>query len=94
MLPYISITFKKRYVPELVSERLTHAEKRANDIKEIIKGRPKTGFEIVQALFPTKYQSEPMLTVSETVGHLDLLIEWGEIVEEMDKGVLKYRTIV
>ncbi|MDQ0339672.1 glyoxylase-like metal-dependent hydrolase (beta-lactamase superfamily II) [Caldalkalibacillus uzonensis] len=79
-------------VPQLVSERLNHAQKRAQDIKEIIQDGPKSGFEIVQALFPTKYQSEPMLTVSETAGHLDLLVERGDILEEEDNGILTYRT--
>jgi glyoxylase-like metal-dependent hydrolase (beta-lactamase superfamily II) len=57
----------------LVELRLLKHKERADDIHHIIKSRPMTGFEICQKLFPTIYLKELGLTMSETLGHLDLL---------------------
>ncbi|MCM3766159.1 MBL fold metallo-hydrolase [Neobacillus niacini] len=75
---------------ELVEERLDDIEKRAAVIKGIISEKYKTGFEIVQELFsPKTVKEQLMLVVYEAIGHLDLLVERGE-VEELTKNGIKY----
>lgn len=78
-------------LPALVEQRLEKIEERAGRIKEILAEGAETAFEVVQALFPDKYEKEIGLTVSEVVGHLDLLLARGEIREEKKNGILIYR---
>ncbi len=77
-------------LPFLVGQRLLKTEERAGKIKEILAAGAETAFEVVQALFPDKYEKEIGLTVSEVVGHLDLLLVRGEIREEKKDGILRY----
>jgi len=78
-------------VPALVHFRLQKMDERAEKIKAILAGGASTGFEVVQALFPDKYKQELGLTVSEVAGHLDLLLERGEIAAEKKGEVVTYR---
>lgn len=69
----------------LVDDRLNGVEKRTSRIKEILKNKSKNGFEIVHEIFPEKVVREQlMLVVYEIAGHLDVLLERGEI-----EGILK-----
>jgi glyoxylase-like metal-dependent hydrolase (beta-lactamase superfamily II) len=79
---------------ELVSKRISDIDQRAARIKEIIKKTNKSGFEIVNELFSKKTVKEQLiLVVYETAGHLDLLLDRGEIAEMPINGVKYYRSI-
>lgn len=80
-------------LPALVEQRLEKMEERAMRIKEILAEGAETAFEVVQALFPEKYEKEIGLTVSVVVGHLDLLLVRGEIREEKKNGLFVYRLV-
>lgn len=81
-------------LPELVSKRLSDIDYRAARIKDMIKESDKSGFDIVNELFSAKTVKEQlMLVVSETAGHLDLLLDRGEITEKTKNGVKYYRSI-
>jgi glyoxylase-like metal-dependent hydrolase (beta-lactamase superfamily II) len=60
-------------VKELVEERLKKQENRAHKVLEMLKEKPMTVFEICMKLFPTLYDKQLALTLSETVGQLDYL---------------------
>ncbi|GEL76075.1 MBL fold metallo-hydrolase [Tenuibacillus multivorans] len=70
----------------LIKERLVKQEKRAHKVLDFIQKGPATPFEICQFLFPKHYQSQFGLTMSETVGQLDYLIDTGQITEVIDHG--------
>ncbi|WP_157049898.1 hypothetical protein [Thalassobacillus sp. C254] len=49
----------------------------------MIKDNPgKTAFAVSKELFPRVYQKQPDLTLSEVIGHLDLLLVHGRIKED------------
>ncbi|WP_349407688.1 MBL fold metallo-hydrolase [Pseudalkalibacillus sp. SCS-8] len=76
---------------ELVQLRLLKQEERADDILKIISKESMTGFEICQKLFPTIFLKELGLTMSETLGHLDLLMSKDQVTIHQVDGVLYFR---
>ncbi|MFK2824286.1 MBL fold metallo-hydrolase [Bacillus sp. B190/17] len=80
----------KNVVP-LIKSRLERQHERAMSVKEMLREKPLTAFEVCMRLFPTVYKKEMSLTLSETAGQLDYLLDIGEAgVERDDKGVLSY----
>ncbi|MGP4081021.1 MBL fold metallo-hydrolase [Pseudalkalibacillus sp. R45] len=75
----------------LIRKRLVKQEERAIDIRKMIIDQPKTGFEICQNLFPTIFLKELGLTMSETLGHLDLLSSNDQIRITEQDGVLYFQ---
>lgn len=57
----------------LLEKRLTRQHDRAMQVRGMLEGRELTVFEICTLLFPTVYERELNLTISETVGQLDYL---------------------
>ncbi|WML59840.1 MBL fold metallo-hydrolase [Neobacillus sp. PS2-9] len=76
----------------LIEKRLTRQHERAMTVKNWLKEEELTVFEICQRLFPTVYQRELMLTISETVAQLDYLSSIGEISSNNKQPVL-YKAI-
>jgi len=59
---------------QLVEERLARQHKRAMKVLEMLT-TPKTIFEVTTELFPKVYAKQPGLTLSETLGQLDYLVD-------------------
>ncbi|MBT2677614.1 MBL fold metallo-hydrolase [Bacillus sp. ISL-35] len=57
----------------LIEKRLARQHDRAMQVRGMLEGRELTVFEICKLLFPTVYERELNLTISETVGQLDYL---------------------
>lgn len=76
----------------LIDERFGMHERRARKIaKRIAAEGPMTAHEIAQSLWGNVALTQAFLTLSEVLGHLDLLLERGEVVEEEgDDGVVRY----
>jgi len=66
-------------VHQLVTTRLERQRERAYSVLDLLKNRRMTAFDLCKKLFPTAYQKELGLTMSETIGQLDFLLELGEI---------------
>jgi glyoxylase-like metal-dependent hydrolase (beta-lactamase superfamily II) len=66
-------------VSALIEKRLRKQRERAEQVLDMLKQRPHTVFEVCQKLFPTVYQQEFILTMSETIGQLDYLEENGAV---------------
>ncbi|MCG3024469.1 hypothetical protein, partial [Escherichia coli] len=60
-------------VSKLVSERLTKQRERAEKVYQLLKNKPMSAFDVCKFLFPSVYEKELGLTMSETVGQLDYL---------------------
>jgi glyoxylase-like metal-dependent hydrolase (beta-lactamase superfamily II) len=75
---------------ELVNERLEKQKNRALKVLGMLE-EPKTTFEATMALFPKVYSKEPGLTVSETLGQLDYLVDEQLATVEEREGVLYYQ---
>ncbi|OIK12194.1 MBL fold metallo-hydrolase [Bacillus sp. MUM 116] len=73
---------------ELIEKRLTRQHERAITVLNWLREEQLSVFEICKRLFPSVYQRELMLTISETVGQLDYLSSIGEITNKETKPVL------
>lgn len=78
-------------VYELLAIRLEKQRERALRVLDMMKDGEKTIFELTQELFPKVYEKELGLTLSETIGQVDYLIDNGYITEHRnEKGILLY----
>ncbi|MEH7333744.1 MBL fold metallo-hydrolase [Neobacillus drentensis] len=73
---------------ELIEKRLTRQHERAMTVKTWLEEEELTVFQICQRLFPSVYQRELMLTISETVAQLDYLASIGEIISRDGQPVV------
>lgn len=80
-----------RNVHELIETRLEKQKMRAMRVRDMLSSGPKTIFQLNAELFPTKYEKELGLTLSETIGQVDYLVDEELAIESRDKhGVLHY----
>ncbi|QBP41007.1 MBL fold metallo-hydrolase [Paenisporosarcina antarctica] len=78
-------------VHELIEHRLERQHERAMKVHSMISQQSLTIYEITQKLFPTVYEKELGLTLSETIGQVDYLLSEGLAFESSDEyGVFSY----
>jgi glyoxylase-like metal-dependent hydrolase (beta-lactamase superfamily II) len=75
---------------KLIDERFALHERRAGKIGGLIAERPLSAYEIAQSLWGNVAVTQAYLTLSEVLGHVDLLVDRGEIRETEIGGVLRY----
>jgi len=73
----------------LIDERLEFHRRRAESIYELIVEKPRSGYELAQALFGNVAVTQAYLTLSEVLGHIDLLLADGR-VREVERGGVVY----
>jgi glyoxylase-like metal-dependent hydrolase (beta-lactamase superfamily II) len=74
----------------LIDERLQKTERRKQKIFALVQERPRTGHEIAQELWGNVAVTQAFLTLSEVIGHLDLLENEGLVREVVDDEVVRY----
>jgi glyoxylase-like metal-dependent hydrolase (beta-lactamase superfamily II) len=75
---------------KLIDERFALHERRAAKIGGLIAERPMTTYEIAQSLWGNVAVTQAYLTLSEVLGHVDLLLDRGEIRETEVGSVIRY----
>jgi glyoxylase-like metal-dependent hydrolase (beta-lactamase superfamily II) len=75
---------------KLIDERFEFHRKRAERIYELIAQRRRTGYELAQALFGDIAVTQAYLTLSEVLGHVDLLLNEGRVREVELDGVVRF----
>jgi glyoxylase-like metal-dependent hydrolase (beta-lactamase superfamily II) len=68
----------------LIDERLAQQERRARRFQEVLAPRPLTAHEIAYATWGEVAITQVYLTLSEVLGHLDLLLDAGLVTELRD----------
>ena len=76
----------------LIDDRLAKHERRKGRIFDLIAEQPRTGYEIAQALWGNVAVTQAFLTLSEVIGHADLLLNEGRVREVEDGEVVRYET--
>jgi glyoxylase-like metal-dependent hydrolase (beta-lactamase superfamily II) len=74
----------------LIDERFALHERRARKIARLIAERPSSAYELAQALWGNVAVTQAYLTLSEVLGHVDLLLDRGEVREAEVGGVMRY----
>lgn len=72
-------------LPGRIEEILAHHEARADRIQGIVvDGGPINAYDLMEVLFPDLPVTEVFSGMSEIIGHLDLLVDWGEVTLDPD----------
>ena len=74
----------------LIDERFALHRRRAVKLRKLIDERPMTAYELAQELWGNIAVTQAFLTLSEVVGHVDLLIEAGVVREVSDGDVVRF----
>jgi glyoxylase-like metal-dependent hydrolase (beta-lactamase superfamily II) len=74
----------------LIDERLAKHERRKEKIYKLIAEQPRTGYELAQAIWSNVAVTQAFLTLSEVIGHADLLVNEGRVREAGDGSVVRY----
>ncbi|MFN8482092.1 MAG: MBL fold metallo-hydrolase [Anaerolineae bacterium] len=74
----------------LIARRMANTDARKEKIAGLMADRPRTAYQMSEALFPDLPTGELFLGLSEIVGHLDLLELEGRLCVEDHDGVLWY----
>ena len=75
----------------LVDDRFRMHERRAAKIHRMLGSGPLTAHRIAQAMWGNVAVTQAYLTLSEVLGHLDLLVQRGEAAEEDDGALVRFR---
>ncbi len=76
----------------LIDDRLAKHQRRKEKIHKLIAEKPRSGYEIAQAIWGDVAVTQAFLTLSEVIGHADLLVNEGRVREVDDGEVIRYAT--
>jgi glyoxylase-like metal-dependent hydrolase (beta-lactamase superfamily II) len=76
----------------LIDERFRMHERRARKLHRLIAERPRTAHELAQELWGNVAVTQAYLTLSEVLGHLDLLLDDGRAVAQESDGLVRFAT--
>jgi glyoxylase-like metal-dependent hydrolase (beta-lactamase superfamily II) len=77
----------------LIDQRMALHARRSDKIHGLIAERPRTAYELAQAMWGNIAVTQAYLTLSEVVGHVDLLMNDGRVVERDEDGVVRYESV-
>jgi glyoxylase-like metal-dependent hydrolase (beta-lactamase superfamily II) len=77
----------------LIDERFALHRRRADKIHALIAERPRSGYEIARALWGNIAVTQAYLTLSEVLGHIDLLLQAGRVREMERDGVTVFEGV-
>ncbi len=75
---------------ELIDGRMRLHERRAEKIRRLIASQPRTAHEIAQELWGNVAVTQAYLTLSEVLGHVDLLLAEAQVIEQEADGVVRF----
>jgi glyoxylase-like metal-dependent hydrolase (beta-lactamase superfamily II) len=74
----------------LIDERFRMHERRARKLRRMLEPAPLTAYDLALQMWGNVAVTQAFLTISEVLGHLDLLIAEGEVDEESDETVTRF----
>jgi glyoxylase-like metal-dependent hydrolase (beta-lactamase superfamily II) len=78
----------------LIDERFRGHERRAAKLLGLIEERPRTAYELAHELWGNVAVTQAYLTLSEVLGHVDLLVDAGQVAEVLDRdGVAHFERL-
>jgi len=75
---------------EVIDLRFKLHRRRADRIHELIAERPRTAHDVAQALWANVAVTQAFLTLSEVLGHTDILLNEGRVREVEADGVVRF----
>lgn len=77
----------------LIDERFALHRRRAEKIYRLIAERPRSAYEIAQELWGNVAVTQAYLTLSEVLGHVDMLLVDGRVRERENDGVVVFEAV-
>jgi glyoxylase-like metal-dependent hydrolase (beta-lactamase superfamily II) len=74
----------------LIDERFALHRRRADKLRRLVGERGRTAYELAQALWGNIAVTQAYLTLSEVLGHMDLLLNEGQVREVEEKGMVHF----
>jgi glyoxylase-like metal-dependent hydrolase (beta-lactamase superfamily II) len=74
----------------LIDKRVKLHERRAEKLRRLVAERPRTAYELAQAQWGNIAVTQAYLTLSEVLGHMDLLLNDGQVREVEQDGVVRF----
>jgi glyoxylase-like metal-dependent hydrolase (beta-lactamase superfamily II) len=78
---------------ELIDERLRNHRRRAARVLQILDGQPLSAYEIALRMWGNVAVTQAYLTLSEVLGHLDLLVQMDQAVEHERDGLSVFEAL-
>jgi hypothetical protein len=79
--------------PGLIDERLRLHRRRADKMLRMLDPEPLTAYEIAVRIWGNVAVTQAYLTLSEVLGHLDLLVRDGRVREHEENGVVRFEVV-
>lgn len=77
----------------LIDQRFQMHARRAEKLYGLIREKPRTAHDLAQALWGNIAVTQAFLTLSEVIGHTDLLLNEGRVREVEDGGVVRFEAL-
>jgi glyoxylase-like metal-dependent hydrolase (beta-lactamase superfamily II) len=77
----------------LIDERFRLHKRRAEKLYALIEERPRSAYELAQALWGNIAVTQAYLTLSEVLGHTDILLNAGRVREVEAGGVVRFEAV-
>jgi glyoxylase-like metal-dependent hydrolase (beta-lactamase superfamily II) len=77
----------------LIDDRIAKHDRRKEKIYKLIAEQPRNAYEIAQAIWGNVAVTQAFLTLSEVIGHADLLVNEGRVREADDGDVIGYQAM-
>ena len=77
----------------LIDQRFAFHRRRAEKIRRLIAERPRSAYELAQALWGNIAVTQAYLTLSEVLGHTDILLGEGKVTEVEAGGVVRFEAV-
>ena len=75
---------------ELIDQRFALHERRAEKLLGLVDERPRSAYELAQAMWGNVAVTQAYLTLSEVLGHMDILLNDGRVREVEENGVVHF----
>jgi len=77
----------------LIDERFRMHRRRAEKLHGLIAEKPRSIYELAQILWGNIAVTQAYLTLSEVLGHTDILLDQGRVAEVEDGGVVRFEAV-
>jgi glyoxylase-like metal-dependent hydrolase (beta-lactamase superfamily II) len=97
-LPEVAILFPGHGEPiddhrSLIDTRFASTERRKEKLLRLLAEGPRSGYELAQSMWGNIAVTQAFLTLSEVIGHMDLLEAEGRVREIDDGGVIRFEAV-
>ena len=77
----------------LIDTRFASTERRKEKLLRLLADGPRSGYELAQSMWGNIAVTQAFLTLSEVIGHMDLLVAEGRVREVDDGGVIRFEAV-